>query len=49
MNTLCTYTSERSESRTATEQSSLIVARKGELEDRDETMVRTIKYQKTWG
>jgi len=44
-----TYTSERSESRTATEQSSLMEASKGELEDRDETAVRTIKSRKLLG
>lgn len=40
---LGTYTSERSESRTATEQSSLIEASKGELEDRDETQSEQIQ------
>lgn len=39
-----TYTSERSELRTATVQSSLMEASKGELEGREETTVRTIKY-----
>lgn len=41
-----TYTSERSELSTATVQSSLMEASKGELEGREETMVRTIKYTK---
>lgn len=46
---LGTYTSERSESRTATEQSSLIEASKGELEDRDETQSEQSNTRKLEG